>query len=132
MCAAAGNFPAQVTGMSANGFKAVIDIDLLGTFNTCRAAFEHLRKPGASIISISASHANTPITGQAHVCSAKARVELLDENSRTRVGTVRDPRELHYAGSHRRYRRNATPCADARGSAPDRTKHSASTIRNQG
>src|SRR5690242_17432451 len=37
LCGAAGNFPAPVTGMSANGFKAVIDIDLLGTFNTCRA-----------------------------------------------------------------------------------------------
>jgi NAD(P)-dependent dehydrogenase (short-subunit alcohol dehydrogenase family) len=61
LCAAAGNFPAPVTGMSAIGFKAVIDIDLLGTFNTCRAAYEFLRKPGASIVSISASHATTPI-----------------------------------------------------------------------
>ncbi|PWT97780.1 MAG: short-chain dehydrogenase, partial [Terriglobia bacterium] len=61
----------------ANGFKAVIDIDLLGTFNTCRAAFDFLRKPGASIISISASHANTPIAAQSHVCAAKAGVELL-------------------------------------------------------
>ena len=48
LCGAAGNFPAPVAGMSANGFKAVIDIDLLGTFNTCRAAYESLRKPGAS------------------------------------------------------------------------------------
>src|SRR4029078_11391250 len=54
LCGAAGNFPAPVAGMSANGFKAVIDIDLLGTFNTCRAAYPFLRKPGASIISISA------------------------------------------------------------------------------
>jgi NAD(P)-dependent dehydrogenase (short-subunit alcohol dehydrogenase family) len=77
LCAAAGNFPAPVTGMSANGFKSVIDIDLLGTFNTCRAAHEFLRKPGASIISISASHATTPIAAQAHVCAAKAGVELL-------------------------------------------------------
>jgi NAD(P)-dependent dehydrogenase (short-subunit alcohol dehydrogenase family) len=77
VCAAAGNFPAAVTGMSANGFKAVVDIDLLGTFNTCRAAYEFLRKPGASILSISASHATTPIAGQAHVCAAKAGVELL-------------------------------------------------------
>ena len=38
VCGAAGNFPAPVLGMSANGFKAVIDIDLIGTFNTCRAA----------------------------------------------------------------------------------------------
>jgi len=77
VCAAAGNFPAPVMGMSANGFKAVIDIDLLGTFNTCRAAFEHLRRPGASIVSISANHATTPIAAQAHVCAAKAGVELL-------------------------------------------------------
>ena len=76
LCAAAGNFPAPVTGMSANGFKAVIDIDLLGTFNTCRAAYPFLRKPGASIIAISASHATTPIAAQAHVCAAKAGVEL--------------------------------------------------------
>ncbi len=46
ICAAAGNFPAPALGMSANGFKAVVDIDVLGTFNTCRAAYEHLRKPG--------------------------------------------------------------------------------------
>lgn len=77
LCAAAGNFPAPVTGMSANGFKAVIDIDLLGTFNTCRAAYAHLRKPGASVISISANHAVMPIAYQSHVCAAKAGVELL-------------------------------------------------------
>jgi NAD(P)-dependent dehydrogenase (short-subunit alcohol dehydrogenase family) len=77
LCAAAGNFPAAATGMSANGFKAVIDIDLLGTFNTCRAAYEFLRKPGASVLSISASHANKPIAAQSHVCAAKAGVELL-------------------------------------------------------
>jgi NAD(P)-dependent dehydrogenase (short-subunit alcohol dehydrogenase family) len=77
VCGAAGNFPAPVMGMSANAFKAVIDIDLLGTFNTCRAAYEHLRKPGASIISISASHATHPMPFQAHVCAAKAGVDLL-------------------------------------------------------
>jgi NAD(P)-dependent dehydrogenase (short-subunit alcohol dehydrogenase family) len=77
LCAAAGNFPAPVTGMSANGFKAVIDIDLLGTFNTCRAAHAFLRKPGASVLCISANHATTAIALQSHVCAAKAGVELL-------------------------------------------------------
>jgi NAD(P)-dependent dehydrogenase (short-subunit alcohol dehydrogenase family) len=77
VCGAAGNFPAPVLGMSANGFKAVIDIDLLGTFNTCRAAYEFLRKPGASVLAISASHAQQPIPLQSHVCAAKAGVELL-------------------------------------------------------
>jgi NAD(P)-dependent dehydrogenase (short-subunit alcohol dehydrogenase family) len=77
LCGAAGNFPAPVTGMSANGFKAVIDIDLLGTFNTCRAAYEALRKPGASVLSISANQASVAMANQAHVCAGKAGVELL-------------------------------------------------------
>ena len=77
LCGAAGNFPAPAVGMSANGFKSVIDIDLLGAFNTCRAGFEHLRKPGASIIAITATHAFIPYPMQSHVCAAKAGIELL-------------------------------------------------------
>lgn len=78
-CVAAGNFPAPALGMSANAFKSVIDIDVLGTFNTCRAAYAHLRKPGASIISISANHAQIAYPLQSHVCAAKAGVELLSK-----------------------------------------------------
>lgn len=77
VAAAAGNFPAPAIGMSANGFKAVVDIDLLGTFNTARAAWEVLRRPGASLLAISAQHAHVPIAHQSHVCAAKAGVELL-------------------------------------------------------
>ncbi len=77
VCGAAGNFPAAVLGMSANGFKSVVDIDLLGAFNTCRAAYQHLRKPGAAVIAISATHAFVPIAGQAHVCAAKAGIDML-------------------------------------------------------
>jgi len=76
VCGAAGNFPAAVLGMSANGFKAVVDIDLVGTFNTCRASFEYLRKPGASILAISATHAFVPIAYQSHVCAAKAGIDM--------------------------------------------------------
>ncbi len=77
LCAAAGNFPAPISGMSANGFKAVIDIDLLGTFNTCRAACAFLRRPGGAILNISANQATMPIGWQSHVCAAKAGVEML-------------------------------------------------------
>jgi NAD(P)-dependent dehydrogenase (short-subunit alcohol dehydrogenase family) len=77
VCGAAGNFPAPALGMSANGFKAVVDIDLLGTFNTCRAAFEHLRNPGASIVNISAMQAFVPMAMQVHVCAAKAGVDMI-------------------------------------------------------
>jgi NAD(P)-dependent dehydrogenase (short-subunit alcohol dehydrogenase family) len=77
VCGAAGNFPAPAIGMSANGFKAVVDIDLLGTFNTCRASFGHLKKPGASIINISAPQALAPMLFQSHVCAAKAGVDMI-------------------------------------------------------
>jgi NAD(P)-dependent dehydrogenase (short-subunit alcohol dehydrogenase family) len=77
VCGAAGNFPAPAVAMSANGFKAVMDIDLLGTFNACRAAFEKLTKPGASVIAISAPQAGHPYMMQAHVCAAKAGVDML-------------------------------------------------------
>ena len=77
VCGAAGNFPAPALGMSSNGFKSVLEIDVLGTFNACRAAFEHLRKPGACVLNISAPQAYLPMALQAHVCAAKAGVDML-------------------------------------------------------
>jgi NAD(P)-dependent dehydrogenase (short-subunit alcohol dehydrogenase family) len=77
-----------VTGISTNGFKAVIDIDLVGTFNTCRAAYAFLRKPGASILSISANQATMPIAWQSHVCAAKAGVELLTKTLAIEWGPI--------------------------------------------
>lgn len=74
---AAGNFPAPALGMSANGFKAVVDIDLLGTFNVLRSAHAYLRKPGAAIVNISAPQAEVAMPLQAHVCAAKAGVDML-------------------------------------------------------
>ncbi|MFC7451189.1 SDR family oxidoreductase [Rhodococcus daqingensis] len=74
---AAGNFPAAALGLSANGFKSVVDIDLLGTFNVLRAAYPFLRKPGASVINISAPQSVLPTVTQAHVCAAKAGVDML-------------------------------------------------------
>lgn len=74
---AAGNFPAPAESLSTNGFKAVVDIDLLGTFHVLRAAFAHLRKPGAAIINISAPQAWVPMPLQVHVCAAKAGVDMV-------------------------------------------------------
>lgn len=74
---AAGNFPAPALGMSANAFGSVVGIDLNGTFHVLRAAFEHLAKPGAAIINISAPQAFVPMALQAHVCAAKAGVDML-------------------------------------------------------
>lgn len=73
---AAGNFLARATDMSPNAFKTVVDIDLLGSFNVARLAYEHLARP-ACVIQISASQAFTPTPFQAHVCAAKAGVDML-------------------------------------------------------
>lgn len=73
----AGNFYSPALGMSSNGFKSVMDIDLLGTFNLFRASFEHLRRPGASLFAITAPEAVKPLPFQSHVCSAKAGVNAL-------------------------------------------------------
>lgn len=74
---AAGNFVAPALGMSANAFKTVVDIDLLGTFNVFRAGYDHLTRPGASLIAISAPQAIHPYAYQAHVCAAKAGIDML-------------------------------------------------------
>ena len=71
---AAGNFLAPAAGLSANGFKTVVDIDLLGTFNTFRASYDLLRKPGASLIAITAGQAVNPTMMQIHACAAKAGI----------------------------------------------------------
>jgi len=74
---AAGNFPATVNGMSANAFRSVVDIDLIGTVHAMKAAHPHLKKPGASVINISAPQAFLPMRAQAHVCAAKAGVDMV-------------------------------------------------------
>jgi NAD(P)-dependent dehydrogenase (short-subunit alcohol dehydrogenase family) len=76
---AAGNFLSPVVGMSANAFKTVVDIDLLGTFNVLRASYDYIRKPGASLISITAGQGERAMMFQAHACAAKAGVNLLTQ-----------------------------------------------------
>jgi NAD(P)-dependent dehydrogenase (short-subunit alcohol dehydrogenase family) len=73
----AGNFYAPALGMSANGFRTIVDIDLNGSFNVFRAAYTFLRRPGASLIAITAPEAVRPLHFQAHVCAAKAGLNML-------------------------------------------------------
>ncbi|ROT39807.1 peroxisomal 2,4-dienoyl-CoA reductase SPS19 [Sodiomyces alkalinus F11] len=87
---AAGNFVAPLSGMSPNAFKAVIDIDVLGTFNTVKATIPYLlesakRNPnpsqdgltGGRIIYVSATFHYTGMPLQAHVSAAKAAIDSL-------------------------------------------------------
>ncbi len=73
---AAGNFPARAQNISSNGFRAVMEIDVLGTHHVMLAAYHHMRRPGV-IVNLSAAAAHKAMIGQAHVCAAKAGVDQL-------------------------------------------------------
>jgi peroxisomal 2,4-dienoyl-CoA reductase len=78
---AAGNFLAPVSKLSYNGFKTVIDIDLLGTYNVSKACMPHMqaeRKP--SFINISATLHYGATLMQSHVSAAKAGIDALTRN----------------------------------------------------
>lgn len=80
VCGAAGNFLVPAEKLSPNGFKTVIDIDLLGAFNASRAAFEQLKETQGTIIYISAGMAYMPYAFQVHVGAAKAGIDMLMRN----------------------------------------------------
>jgi len=77
---AAGNFLCAAEELSPNGFGTIVDIDLKGTFNVCRAAFAELKKNRGQILNISATlhYLGTPM--QLHVSAAKAGVDALTRN----------------------------------------------------
>lgn len=77
---AAGNFLCAAEALSPNGFGTVVDIDLKGTFNVCRAAFAELKKNRGQVLNISATlhYLGTPM--QLHVSAAKAGVDALTRN----------------------------------------------------
>lgn len=77
---AAGNFLCPAEELSPNGFGTVVDIDLKGTFNVCRAAFAQLKQNRGQILNISATlhYLGTPL--QLHVSAAKAGVDALTRN----------------------------------------------------
>jgi NAD(P)-dependent dehydrogenase (short-subunit alcohol dehydrogenase family) len=80
ICGAAGNFLVPAENLSPNGFKTIIDIDLVGSFNASRLAFEQLKRTQGSIIFITAPMAHMAHAYQAHVGAAKAGVEVLMRN----------------------------------------------------
>ena len=80
VCGAAGNFLVPAEKLSTNGFKTVVDIDLLGSFNASRAAFEQLKETKGTIIFISAGMALMPHAFQVHVGAAKAGIDMMMKN----------------------------------------------------
>ena len=77
---AAGNFLCPAEELSPNGFKTVIDIDLVGAFQAARGAFAQLKTTRGCIIFVSAGQAFVPQAYQAHVGAAKAGIDNLMKN----------------------------------------------------
>jgi 2,4-dienoyl-CoA reductase [(3E)-enoyl-CoA-producing], peroxisomal len=108
---AAGNFLSPLSQLSANAFKSVIDIDVLGSYNTTKAVLPHLvesaRKNnspssssspssttpqtspgGGRIIFVSATIHYTGAPLQTHVVVAKAGVDALSANVAIEYGPL--------------------------------------------
>jgi NAD(P)-dependent dehydrogenase (short-subunit alcohol dehydrogenase family) len=80
ICGAAGNFLAHAEKLTPNGFNSVVGIDLIGSFNASRAAFEQLQATKGAIIYISAGMAYMPHAFQVHVGAAKAGIDMMMKN----------------------------------------------------
>lgn len=75
---AAGNFLAAAEALSPNGFRTVMEIDTVGTFQMSRAAHPHLKQHGGGVVvNISATLHYGATFYQVHVSAAKAGVDSL-------------------------------------------------------
>ncbi|KAH6699985.1 peroxisomal 2,4-dienoyl-CoA reductase SPS19 [Cadophora sp. MPI-SDFR-AT-0126] len=99
---AAGNFLAPFMQLSSNAFKAVMDIDVLGSYNTAKAVLPHLlvsaashksesgtaspKGTGGRIIFVSATIHYTGLPLQTHVAAAKAAVDQLSNSLAIELG----------------------------------------------
>lgn len=85
---AAGNFLSDFNHMSANAFKSVISIDLLGSFNTAKACFNELKKNKGAILFVSATLHYYGIPFQSHAGAAKAGVDALSNALAVELGPL--------------------------------------------
>lgn len=80
VCGAAGNFLVSAEDISFNGFRTVLDIDLIGSFHTVKLAFEQLRASRGCILFITAAMAHMAHACQLHVGAAKAGIDNMMRN----------------------------------------------------
>lgn len=85
---AAGNFLSDFNHLSANAFKSVVSIDLLGSFNTAKACFIELKKTKGAIIFVSATLHYYGVPMQTHVGAAKAGVDALSNALAVELGPL--------------------------------------------
>ncbi|KAJ5833588.1 Glucose/ribitol dehydrogenase [Penicillium riverlandense] len=103
---AAGNFLASIEQLSVNAFKSVMDIDILGSYNTLKATLPHLVESakkhrmdseslqpsplgtGGRIIFVSATIHYRGMPFQTHVSVAKAGIDALSNNVAIEYGPL--------------------------------------------
>ncbi|KAH7381095.1 hypothetical protein BKA64DRAFT_736388 [Cadophora sp. MPI-SDFR-AT-0126] len=96
---AAGDFISPISGLSANAFRTVVEIDTIGSFNTLKATLHYLiesaaRNPntgnnpstGGRIIFVSATFHFKGMALQAHASAAKAGVDALSATAAIEYG----------------------------------------------
>ncbi len=72
---AGGQFICSAEDLSANGFAAVVDTNLKGTFVCCREAYtQYMRDNGGSIVNITLGNRNG-LVGMSHSAAARAGIE---------------------------------------------------------
>ncbi|KAL3480449.1 hypothetical protein BJX99DRAFT_220260 [Aspergillus californicus] len=103
---AAGNFLASINQISVNAFKSVMDIDVIGSYNTLKATIPHLVESaakhrvdsktlnpspagtGGRIIFVSATLHYTGTPFQGHVSVAKAGIDALSNTVALEFGPL--------------------------------------------
>ena len=75
--AAGGQFHAPAEELTPNGWRAVVDTNLTGTFLVCRRLFPLLSRHGGAIVNVVASVWQRPFPGMAHSAAARAGVVSL-------------------------------------------------------
>jgi len=74
---AAGNFYFPSHMLSDNQWKAVLEIDLFGTFHCCREAYAYMHKQGGSILSISMTLHLQGWACMLPACAAKSGIDAI-------------------------------------------------------
>jgi NAD(P)-dependent dehydrogenase (short-subunit alcohol dehydrogenase family) len=68
-----------VAEMSPAQWSEVLDTNLTGVFNACRAAIPYLRRRGGSIVNVSSLAGANPFAGAAAYCASKAGLNAFSE-----------------------------------------------------
>lgn len=86
VCGAAGNFMVPMDGLKPKGFQTVVEIDLIGTFNTIKATIDAVKATHGAYALISATLHYNGLPWQSAPSAAKAGVDALSNSIAVEYG----------------------------------------------